>query len=115
VPKWIGAVLAVAMVLTNAAWAYVYLDLAVTLSYREGMLYEFSNQARALSHLSTAMIRGKDKMEVRSLLQQLDPAAEPFEKDGALTVGWISVDFGSGEQAQGIVSGELWDSWATPR
>jgi hypothetical protein len=79
------------------------------------MLYEFSNQARALSHLSTAMIRGKDKAEVRSLLLQIAPTDEPFEKEGAITGGWISVTFGSGDKAQGIVANELWESWSKPR
>lgn len=108
------AVLATLLVATNAWLAYHLFDSAVTLAYRDQVLYEFANKVKATTTLANLVVKGKPESETIGLLKQLFPNEKPFVKEGTITSGWLSIKLGPGSVAQELEVDETVSHWALP-
>ena len=93
-------VLGALLVVTNAWWLYVFVDRAVTQSYRDQVLYEQNNRVLALSALADELVKGMGRDEAMALLQKTQPGETPYEKDGALNTTWVSLLLEDGNVAR---------------
>ena len=89
--KWITAILAALLVITNGFWLlYSTFDLAVTEKYSQQEEYEKAHQVEALTKLNNHFVKGMTKDELNRLLFNLFPDFEPYEKEGHLNTIWLS-------------------------
>jgi hypothetical protein len=88
------SLLAAALLISNAWWAYRSVDTAVTQSYRDAQLEE-SRQAlfQALAIINAAGAGDATKDRIVDAALTAWPAVEPFEKDGYLWVGRLGLRF----------------------
>ena len=84
--KWIAITLGVLLLVTNGAWLFGAIDLAVTEKYRQ--LEEHNNQKKiiALTKLGNHFVAGQPKEEIQELIVRLYPDTESFEKEGHLYI-----------------------------
>jgi hypothetical protein len=87
--------LAVLLVGSNAWWLYHSMDLGVTIAYRDQVLYEAANTNVALSKLSSHLLAGRTKQEATVLLRTVFPSEQPYEKEGAIHVTWLTLELNS--------------------
>ncbi len=112
--KWIAMVLGALLVVTNGWWLYSAIDQAVTLSYRDQLMYEYANRIVALSKLSSHLLRGRSETEVRTLLSEVLPDEKPFTKDGTLNITWLSFTLDDKNAIVGVEDDQLVADWAKP-
>ena len=99
--------LLVALLGTNAWWAYRAVDTAVTASYRDAVLNEHHEAlAQAIAVIPLASRPDATPTQVLDAARAAVSAAEPFEKDGLTWVGHLVFRF----SAQGRLL-QLRPSW----
>ena len=84
--KALFALVLVLLVASNVIWVYRYLDLAVTLTYREADCHDL-DRSRAL--LGTLVVRGAEtfsRADILHRLRQAAPEAFIVEADNAILV-----------------------------
>ncbi|MET0064977.1 MAG: hypothetical protein ABW076_01390 [Candidatus Thiodiazotropha sp.] len=91
--KVLGIASGVLLVVSNGAWIYAAIDLAVTEKYRQQLGYEQENSLLAYQKLSRHLVDGMPKADVMAVLTDAFPEITPFEKDGCLVAGWIELPF----------------------
>ena len=98
--------LTVALVATNALWAYRVLDLGVTLTY-QGASLEENQQAlsQALAIIKTSAKPNASRAQVVEAAQKAWPSSEAFEKEGYLWVGRLGLRFNESGRLVEAVSG----------
>ena len=91
------AALAVALIGSNAWWAYRILDAGVSATYREVSLEDHRTALAQLLAIVPAAVRpGATRAEILEAARR-DSKREPFEKDGYVWVGRLGLKFdGSG-------------------
>ena len=88
--KWTTAILLVLLIASNGWWLYQAVDLAVTEKYRQQEEYESSRTISALKAVTTELIRGSSKQQLLETLERALPEDEPFEREGAIHVTFLS-------------------------
>jgi hypothetical protein len=93
-PTAMIALLALALVSTNAWWAHETLDAGVSSSY-QGVSLEEHRQAlsQALAIINVAALANATRGQVIAAARNGGPPSEPFEKDGYLWVGRLGLRF----------------------
>lgn len=88
------SLLAVALVATNAWWAYRLLDAGVSYTY-QGVSLEENQQAlsQALAIIKVLGSSNTSREQIVQAAQKAWPSTEPFEKDGYLWVGRLGLRF----------------------
>lgn len=101
--KWVAIAFGALLVVTNGAWLYGAVDLAVTEKYRQQISYENENRLNALNILSNHFVTGMKKNELRELLESLYPDTTPFEKEGYLHTTWLGFRLSTdGKSVEGV-------------
>ena len=100
--KILPSLLGVILVASNAWWIYRAIDQGITNSYAQQETYKVANRAVALSAITTEAVKDKSKLEAVALLKKLFPGQEPFEKDGAVHIYWISLPLSSEGRVLGV-------------
>lgn len=100
------SLLAVALVVTNASWAYRLLDAGVSYTY-QGVSLEENQQAlsQALAIIKVLGSNEASREQVIQAAQKAWPSTEPFEKDGYLWVGRLGLRFNEAGHLVEAVSG----------
>lgn len=100
------SLLAATLVVSNAWWAYLTLDNAVTRSYQSASLEE-SQQAlsQALAIIKANGSSSPSRANVVAAAHAAWPAVDPFEKDGYLWVGRLGLRFNQAGQLVEAVAG----------
>ncbi len=88
--KWTSAILLVLLIGSNGWWLYQAVDLVVTEKYRQQEEYEADRTISALKAVTSELVRGMSKDELGEVLQRAMPDANPFEKEGAINVTFLS-------------------------
>jgi hypothetical protein len=88
--KYLVMILSVFLLFTNGFWLYQLLDQAVTLKYRNQLLWECSRRVVVLSGLCDHYLEGKPASEARELLEKHD-GGNIFIKKGRLNAYWLSL------------------------
>jgi hypothetical protein len=99
-------VLAVALVVTNAWWAYRLVDAGVSYTYQGVSLAE--NQQALSQALAIIKVLGTNQASRERIVQAAQtawPSTEPFEKDGYLWVGRLGLRFNDAGHLVEAVSG----------
>jgi hypothetical protein len=98
--------LVVALVATNALWAYRTLDLGVTLTY-QGASLEENQQAlsQALAIIKASGNPNVNRSQIVEAAKRAWPSSEPFEKEGYLWVGRLGLRFNNNGRLVEAVSG----------
>lgn len=88
------SLLAAALVVSNAWWAYRILDAGITYTYQRASLEE-SRQAlsQALAIIKASGASNPSRTRIIAAAQEALPAEEPFEKDGYWWVGRLGLRF----------------------
>ena len=89
--KWLAITLGLLLIVTNGAWVYAAIDLAVTEKYRQQIEYENENKLSAYEGLARHFVVGMSKTEVIEILRAQFPEEKLFEKEGCLVVGWVKL------------------------
>ena len=89
--KWLAITFGLLLVVTNGAWVYAAIDLAVTEKYRQQIQYENENKLMAYEGLARHFLDGMSKSEVMVVLKARLPEEKPFEKEGCLVAGWVQL------------------------
>lgn len=100
------SLLAVALVATNAWWAYRLLDAGVSYTYQGASLEE--NQQALSQALAVIKVLGTNNASREKIVQAAQaawPSTEPFEKDGYLWVGRLGLRFNQAGHLVEAVSG----------
>lgn len=100
------SLLAIALVVTNAWWAYRLLDAGVSYTYQGAALEE--NQQTLSQALAIIKVLGKNNASREKIVQAAQaawPSTEPFEKDGYLWVGRLGLRFNQAGHLVEAVSG----------
>ena len=88
------SLLAVALVASNAWWAYKVLDAGVTLTYQKASLEEAQQAlSQALAIIKVSGSSNVTRAQIVEAAQKAWPSGEPFEKDGYLWVGRLGLRF----------------------
>lgn len=88
------ALLVIALVASNAWWAYRLLDAGVSHTYQGASLEESQQALSQALAVIKVLGAGKDSREqVVQAAQAAWPSTEPFEKDGYLWVGRLGLRF----------------------
>jgi hypothetical protein len=100
------SLLAVALVVTNAWWAYRLLDAGVSYTY-QGASLEENQQAlsQALGIIKVLATNNASREQIVLAAQAAWPSTEPFEKDGYLWVGRLGLRFNQAGHLVEAVSG----------
>lgn len=98
--------LAIALVITNAWWAYRLLDAGVSYTY-QGESLEENQQAlsQALAIIKVLGANNASREQIVQAAQAAWPSTEPFEKDGYLWVGRLGLRFNQAGHLVEAVSG----------
>ena len=99
--KWTSAILLILLIGSNGWWLYQAIDLAVTDKYRQQQEYEADRTISALKTVTTEFVRGSSKEQLLDTLNRTFPDDEPFEKDGAIHVAFLSFPIAD----DGLISG----------
>lgn len=91
--------LSVALIASNAWWAYQALDAGVSYTY-QGISLEENQQglSQTLAIINVAAAQGASRAEVVAAAQKAWPSSEPFEKEGYLWVGRLGLRFNEAGQ-----------------
>ncbi len=100
--KWTSAILLVLLIGSNAWWLYQAIDLAVTEKYRKQVEYEADRTISALKSVTSELVRGMSKDELSRVLQRAMPDSEPFEKEGAVNVTFLSFQITDDDLISGV-------------
>lgn len=98
--------LAAALVITNAWWAYRLVDAGVSYTYQSVSLEE--NQQALSQALAVINVLGTSEVSRNQVVQAAQaawPTQEPFEKDGYLWVGRLGLRFNEAGRLVEAVSG----------
>ena len=96
--------LTVALIASNALWAYRLLDAGVSHMY-QGVSLEENQQAlsQALAIIKVMASQGASRAESVAAAQKAWPSGEPFEKEGYLWVGRLGLRFNkAGELVEAV-------------
>ncbi len=98
--------LGIALIASNAWWAYHALDAGVSYTY-QGVTLEENRQglAQALAIINSTASQGASRAEVIAAAQNAWPSSEPFEKEGYLWVGRLGLRFNDAGQLVEAVPG----------
>lgn len=88
--KWTSAALLILLLGTNGWWLYQAIDSLVTEKYRQQVEYEADSTITALKAVTTELVRGSSKQHLIEVLGRSLPDAEPFEKEGAINITFLS-------------------------
>jgi len=100
------SLLTVALVTTNALWAYRVLDLGVTLTYQGASLEENQQTlSQALAIVKASADSSASRTQLIEAAQKAWPSSEPFEKDGYLWVGRLGLRFNNNGRLVEAVAG----------
>ena len=100
--------LAVLLVASNLAWAYVALDTGVTATHAQDAVGSLEASSETLRALASRAVAGLTPGEAQALLAELDPASEPFVKAGAdgapesVTGGGVTLTVGPDGRIRGV-------------
>ncbi|MGZ5801623.1 MAG: hypothetical protein ACXWJZ_13430 [Burkholderiaceae bacterium] len=100
------SLLTIALVVTNAWWAYRLLDAGVSYTYQGVSLEE--NQQALSQALAIIKVLGTDKASREQVIQAAQNAwssTKPFEKDGYMWVGRLGLRFNEADHLVEAVSG----------
>jgi hypothetical protein len=100
--KWTSAILLVLLIGTNGWWLYQAIDLVVTEKYRQQEEYEADRTISALKAVTTELIRGSSKQQLLDTLGRALPEEEPFEKEGAINVTFLSFPIAGDDSIAGV-------------
>lgn len=100
--KWTSAILLVLLIGSNGWWLYQAIDLAVTEKYRQQEEYEADRTILALKAITSELIRGSTKEQLLETLGRALPEDEPFEKEGAVHVSFLSFSITDDESVAGV-------------
>ncbi|RIX47530.1 MAG: hypothetical protein D3M94_07605 [Rhodocyclales bacterium GT-UBC] len=100
------SLLVLALVVTNAWWAYRLLDAGVSYTY-QGVSLEENQQAlsQALAIIKVLGANKASREQVVEAAQKSWPSTEPFEKDGYFWVGRLGLRFNETGNLVEAVSG----------
>src|SRR5687768_14421581 len=89
-------VLAIALVGTNAWWAYNSIDRGISLAYLQ-LSYATESELlkQSLSVLNASASSSVTRDQILQAAQLNDPTNAPFEKEGYVWVGQLGLKFGS--------------------
>jgi len=90
--KWISGILLTLLIVANGWWFYVVLDQASILKYSELENYELRNRVSTLKIIANSAVEGLPRNQAKSLLKEIEPDHEPFEKEGHLNGVWLSLE-----------------------
>ncbi len=105
--KWVIAILAAILVLSNGFWIYQLVDVGVTISYRNK---ELADNIRARDHLLAVLpglAAGKSKPEIVRIVSE-HSSSKSFEKDGCVWIGSIGLKFS--QDGQLISASKRWNT-----
>ncbi|TJY60992.1 hypothetical protein E4T66_10135 [Sinimarinibacterium sp. CAU 1509] len=98
--------LGVALIASNAWWAYRMLDAGVSFTYQGVSLEECQQgMAQALATINASAGHGASRSVVVAAAQKAWPSSEPFEKEGYLWVGRLGLRFNEFGQLVEAVQG----------
>ncbi len=100
--KWTTALLLILLIGSNGWWLYQAIDLAVTEKYRQQEEYEADRTISALKAVTTELVRGSSKQHLLETLGRALPDEEPFEKEGAINVTFLSFQIASDDSIAGV-------------
>lgn len=83
--------LSLLLVASNGWWVYRAIDQAITKAYADQQSDAANRRVAALSKLASSTLRGTPKSEAMAMLRTLSTDSEPYEKDGALHTGWLTL------------------------
>ena len=85
-------VLIIALIGSNGWWLYSAIDAGVTNKYQEQMMYERTGMLKQLISVTPELSSEKSKNEIVTIVKK-STDLEPFEKEGAVWVGWTGLKF----------------------
>jgi len=100
--KWTSAILLVLLIVSNGWWLYQAVDLAVTEKYRQQEEYEANRTISALKAVTSEFVRGSSKERLLETLGRALPEDEPFEKEGAIHVTFLSFPISEDDSIAGV-------------
>ena len=100
--KWTSAILLALLIGSNGWWLYQAIDLAVTEKYRQQEEYEADRTILALKAITSELIRGSTKEQLLETLGRALPEDEPFEKESAVHVSFLSFPITDDESVAGV-------------
>lgn len=92
--KWVAITLGLLFMVTNGAWIYGVIDLAVTEKYRQQFEYEVEQSLLAYESLARHFLVGMHRTEVLKILSERFPEVNSFEKEGCLVAGRVLLSIG---------------------
>ncbi len=100
--KWTSAILLVLLIGTNGWWLYQATDLAITEKCRQQEEYEADRTIAALTAVTSDLVRGSSKQQLLDILDRALPEKEPFEKEGAINVTFLSFPIADDDSVAGV-------------
>ena len=100
--KWTSAILLILLIGSNGWWLYQAIDLAVTEKYRQQEEYEADRTISALKAVTTEYVRGSSKEQLLEVLGRAFPDDEPWEKEGAIHVTFLSFPIADDDSISGV-------------
>lgn len=100
--KWTSAVLLILLIGSNGWWLYQAIDLAVTEKYRQQEDYEALRTIVALKAVTSELVRGSSKQQLIDTLGRALPEEEPFEKEGAINLLFLSFPIADDNTIAGV-------------
>lgn len=85
-------VLTIALIGSNGCWFLTAIDAGVTNKYQRQMMYERTGMLKQLISVIPDLSSGKSKKEIVAIVKRRTDL-EPFDKEGAVWVGWIGLKF----------------------
>jgi len=90
--KWVSGILLTLLLVSNVWWLYAALDQVSILKYSDLENYELRNRVSALKIVANSAVVGLSSDQAQSLLREIEPDHEPFEKEGYLNGIWLSFE-----------------------
>ena len=87
------ALLAVALLATNAWWLYRTIDFGITHTYAMASCETAVQELAQLKAILPVVVRPNSTREEVLAAARLDPRDEPYEKEGAVWVGQLGLKF----------------------
>ncbi len=100
--KWTSAILLFLLIGSNGWWLFQAVDIAVTEKYRQQEEYEAGRVISALKAVTTEYARGSSKEQLYETLDRAFPEGEPFEKDGAIHIDFVSFLISEDDSVAGV-------------
>ena len=101
------SLLSVALLLTNAWWAYRLVDAGISYTH-QGVSLEEERKALsgALAIITTLGSGHASREQVLQAVQEAWPSAEPFENDGYVWIGRLGLRFDDSGRLVEVISGD---------